>query len=312
MRWFYIILSILFSNIVIAQFENASLKVMYDSVWEYKNLQLIPIKFDWIGSGNKMFSKTSFNAINLQQAIKEKKISVSEIYTDEGSDARVVVVKNKSKENILINNGDIIMGGKQDRIIAETKLIKPGKEEHYLDVYCGEKGRWDKRAKKFKYYKQADYRLKKTVDLQKNQNEIWKEIDKKFKSKNKHSKSWSVAELEENFINADSNYLHYFINEFKKSDSAFSGFIAITGNRIIGCDLYANADLQMLQFFSNVSSYTHEAIETGNKPNVSKSAIEQFIRPILSDYKTRDAFLQNRGKVFKTDDKIIHISVYGN
>lgn len=312
MRWFYLFIAIIFSNKLTAQFENASLIVMYDSAWEYKNLKLIPVKFDWVGHGNKNAIRNNEEIISLQKAIKEKKVTLKEIYTNDGSDARVLVIKNKSKKTILVSNGEIVLGGKQDRIIAETKLIEPGKEEHYIDVYCAEKGRWDKKAKSFKYLKPTDFDLKKIIDLKKNQAEVWKEIDYRYKSKNKSSKTWSIAELGINNINFDSNYYNFFKKAYAASDSAFSGFIAVTGNRIIGCDLYANADLQELQFFSNLSNYSEVAIETGSKPILNKNAIETFIKPILSDNKTRDAYLLNRGKVFRNKEKIIHISAYGD
>lgn len=312
MRWFYLLVTIVFSNSIIAQFENASLIVMYDSAWEYKNLKLIPVKFDWVGFGNRVKNNDEQQPLNLRQAIKLKKVTIQEIYNDDGSDARVLVIKNKSKKNILVSNGEIIVGGKQDRIIAETKLIEPGNEEHYIDVYCAEKGRWDKKARSFKYLKPADFELKKIMDLKKNQTEVWKEIDHRYKSQNKSSKTWSIATLDDSYKNVDSNYFHFFKKAYSLSDSAFAGFIAITANRIIGCDLYANADLQELQFLTNLSNYSEVAIEIGSKPIVNKSAIEAFIKPILSDNKTRDAFLLNRGKVFRSKEKIIHISVYGD
>ncbi len=122
-----------------AQFD-FPLEVQYDSVWTYKNLKLIPVRFVAGPGKNNQPPVKSENLLSLADAMKQKKVSVKELVTKEGSDRTVLVVKNFSKNNIVVNSGDVVTGGKQDRMISETTIIPPGRQKKYLNVYCVEKG----------------------------------------------------------------------------------------------------------------------------------------------------------------------------
>lgn len=134
--------------------------VQYDSVWTYKNLQLIPIKFigNAVTENRKLFPQ---NIITLQQAMQSNKVAVKEIKFEKGADVSVLVIKNNSGKNILLNAGELIAGGKQDRVVAETKIIQSQTDEQYITVFCVEKGRWDDKPKPFVYGGSADINLRK-------------------------------------------------------------------------------------------------------------------------------------------------------
>ncbi len=117
MKWVGFVLCIVCTLNVHAQFD-WPVKVEYDSVWTYKNLKLIPVRF--VGDPGQRnairYPKEKF--LSLHDAMKQNKVSVKENVTAEGSDRSVIVVKNLSKDSILINRGDVVSGGKQDRMIA--------------------------------------------------------------------------------------------------------------------------------------------------------------------------------------------------
>jgi hypothetical protein len=223
----------------------------------------------------------------------------------------VLVVKNLSKDSIIINRGDVVSGGKQDRMVAETTIVPPGKEKKYLNVFCVEKGRWDRKRRPFKYYSSADQELKKVMDLKRTQRDVWKAIDQRYKSENKLTETSSYTEIAKDRLAVDSGYIRFFTKKFLESDRNFCGFVAITGNAIIGCDLYANADLNNVQYQANLSSYIKEAVDGGDIPVIENAKVEAFTRPIFSDDKTRRKFLEKRGRIFSYEGKIIHISAHG-
>jgi hypothetical protein len=53
-----------------------------------------------------------------------------------------LVLVNRSKRPLLLLAGELVSGGKQDRIIAKDRLVAPGAEPLPLDVFCVEHGRW--------------------------------------------------------------------------------------------------------------------------------------------------------------------------
>ncbi len=287
-------------------------EVQYDSVWTYKNLKLIPIRFVGDAGKRNAMVNPSERFLSLPNAMKQNKVSLKENVTREGSDRSVIVVKNLSKDSILINRGDVVSGGKQDRMITETTIIPPGKGKRFLNVFCVEKGRWDKKHKPFRYYASADQKLKKVMDIKRTQQEVWKAIDERFKAGQKQTETWAYREAPKSSTVTDSGYIKFFTRQFIESDRNFCGFIAVTDNAIIGCDVYANTDLNNVQYQANLSSYIGVAVQQGDVPVIENTKVEAFIKPIFSDEKTRNKFLEKHGQVFRYEGKIIHIVAYGD
>jgi hypothetical protein len=59
-----------------------------------------------------------------------------------GASVNQLVLINRSKRPLLLLAGELVSGGKQDRIIAKDRLVAPGAEPLPLDVFCVEHGRW--------------------------------------------------------------------------------------------------------------------------------------------------------------------------
>lgn len=76
--------------------------------------------------------------LTLEEATQQKIITVQE---KGGGSVPVVVIVNTGKAPVYISAGEIIIGGKQDRVVAHDILIKPGVEVT-VDVRCVEQGRW--------------------------------------------------------------------------------------------------------------------------------------------------------------------------
>jgi hypothetical protein len=59
-----------------------------------------------------------------------------------GPSVNQLVLINRSKRPLLLLAGELVSGGKQDRIIAKDRIVAPGSEPLPLDVFCVEHGRW--------------------------------------------------------------------------------------------------------------------------------------------------------------------------
>jgi hypothetical protein len=59
-----------------------------------------------------------------------------------GASVNQLVLINRSKRPLILLAGELVSGGKQDRIIAKDRIVAPGAEPLPLDVFCVEHGRW--------------------------------------------------------------------------------------------------------------------------------------------------------------------------
>ena len=62
-------------------------------------------------------------------------------YTN-GASVNQLVLINRSKKPLLLLAGELVSGGKQDRVIGKDRLVPAGSEPLSLDVFCVEHGRW--------------------------------------------------------------------------------------------------------------------------------------------------------------------------
>jgi len=67
----------------------------------------------------------------------------------EGDQVNTLVLVNNSKRPLLLLAGEIVTGGKQDRIIAKDRIVPVGAEPIDLSVFCIEHGRWTESSDKF-------------------------------------------------------------------------------------------------------------------------------------------------------------------
>ncbi len=97
--------------------------------------------------------------ITLDEGLRSRKVIVSEIgangrtrrigngrrVSDNAEVNRLMVTNNSGKTLVLIA-GEIIIGGKQDRIVGEDCVIASSNKPVPVNVYCVEHGRWTERS----------------------------------------------------------------------------------------------------------------------------------------------------------------------
>lgn len=67
----------------------------------------------------------------------------------QGPDVNKLKLYNKSGKVLILIAGEMVVGGKQDRIVQKDCLVPPDTDGTPLDVFCVEHGRWDANYKEF-------------------------------------------------------------------------------------------------------------------------------------------------------------------
>ncbi len=79
--------------------------------------------------------------LTLQEAMAKKTVRVIET-----SSVNELKIENTSEEDVYIQSGDMVKGGRQDRVLT-VSFVLPGKSgEVPVSAYCVEHGRWSKRG----------------------------------------------------------------------------------------------------------------------------------------------------------------------
>ena len=91
-----------------------------------------------------------------------------------GPQVNQLVLVNRGKRPLVLLAGEVVTGGKQDRVIAKDRIVPPGAEPLPLDVFCVEHGRWTGASNQFnasKFMVHPSVREKAAVDQK--QDEVW-------------------------------------------------------------------------------------------------------------------------------------------
>src|SRR5262249_29642771 len=92
-----------------------------------------------------------------------------------GPQVNTLVLVNNSKRPLILLAGEIVTGGKQDRIVGKDRIIAPESDPVDLSVFCVEHGRWTETSQKFGYYKNfmAQPSVRKQAMAEKDQTKVW-------------------------------------------------------------------------------------------------------------------------------------------
>ncbi|MBK8428397.1 MAG: hypothetical protein IPL27_21635, partial [Lewinellaceae bacterium] len=193
-------------------------------------------------------------------------------------------MQNKSQDTIFILSGDVVTGGKQDRVIAQDQIVMPGTVRN-MDVFCVEQGRWssnDTLAAPAKqklyafsgYYSVASPKVRQAVQRTGSQQEVWAAVASVTKANGATSATSTYAALET--ANEQKNkrdaYLRFFEGKLDIEPQVV-GMVAVCGDQILGVDIFGNSDLFRREYTSLLHGYVTEAATAECKQHANETAV---------------------------------------
>ena len=102
---------------------------------------------------------------------------VAVLQYNSGASVNQLVLINRSKRPLLLLAGELVSGGKQDRIIGKDRIVPVGSEPLPLDVFCVEHGRWTGASSQFGEAKVIVHpSVREQAAVAQNQNEVWNAV----------------------------------------------------------------------------------------------------------------------------------------
>lgn len=277
--------------------------------WEKDQLRLIPI------TASADFLADQQNVAQykvLSEVIEEERFRVSEKkpygrFDDMGA-VNALTVQNKTEAPVFLMEGEVIQGGNQDRVIAEDAIIA-ARNIQDIPVFCVEHGRWtyrgdkalnegDKKIFAFRgYYNVASGKVRRSV-ASGSQQAVWDQVAdiRTQYSVEGSTKAYADLETNEDFVNDRVAYERFFDGKLANNEEIV-GFIAVSGNKILGADVFGHPDLLNRQFPALLSSYATDALTDGSSADISERSLESFSSRLLSALQDADSGLRAEGKL---------------
>jgi len=307
MKW--LVFFLLICNTVNAQsdFTFPSLVVEYDSAIVFRHLKIIPIKRLEKADDSSVVNPSS---ISLKTGMGKGTVQIRERGNYMIDNINILVIENKSGKDLVIKSGEIVMGGRQDRVFAKDTILRSGKQ-HIVPVYCIEEARWSSAEKKFTYRGTTGSGLQNIIDTAKNQTKVWDEIRRLLKQNNQSGSSSYAVLLGNKKITDTSNfYIQYFLQQLRMKDSSIVGIIASTGNKVLGADVFISTSLFYQTLPALLEKYCAEAILSGTTASKNHEDERLYANELLLP-QTQAMFLSKKGKRFFYAALLVQITGYG-
>lgn len=90
-----------------------------------------------------------------------------------GASVNRLVLINRSKRPLVLLAGELVSGGKQDRIIGKDRIVAPGADPLPLEVFCVEHGRWSSGAQFLSSKTMVHPSVREKAAVDQAQGEVW-------------------------------------------------------------------------------------------------------------------------------------------
>jgi ARG/rhodanese/phosphatase superfamily protein len=179
---------------------------------------------------------------------------------------------NKADHPVFVMAGEVIIGGKQDRIIGRNTVI-PAKTTQEVPVFCVEHGRWDGTTKEFTTAKAlAHGRLRGRASYAAQQ-DVWNEVAAKNKVRKTQSSSDTYRKVAQQQSDGTLSTME------KQVDAALAKIPAADRTRMVGYAVALNGAVATVDLFGSpalfkkletklVRSYLTEAVDLAAQKDV--------------------------------------------
>jgi hypothetical protein len=215
----------------------------------------------------------------------------------ESAEVNRLVLINNSKRPLLLLAGEIVTGGKQDRVIGKDRIVPAESDPVDLSVFCVEPGRWVATSEHFgasgatygsgigvssgggTLMAQPSVRAKAMGD--KDQNQVWAEVRKQQQAMETVEVTAAAPQVETDAIRSTSSYAVVMENKDVKEkvdeiakpieqnyqslikqlrDRKAVGVVVAVNGHIIWADVFASTELLEKYWPKLVRSYASEAV----------------------------------------------------
>ena len=256
------------------------------------------------------------------------------IRRDDGAEVNRLVLVNNSRRPLLLLAGEVVSGGKQDRVIGKDRIVPAESDPIDLSVFCVEHGRWVATSEHFgasqaMYGSALAARMPKTGPMaimvqpsvrakamgDKNQQEVWDEVSKQtgamkvqvangapsvasdmatVSSYAKVNENQEVQKYVDSVARPIEQSYQSLIHQLRDRNAV--GVVVAVNGRIVWADVFASTDLLSKYWPKLVRSYASEAVVTRSKEiEVTTKQADAF----LADMQGRKEMIESEPGIYR-------------
>lgn len=274
----------------------------------YKNLSIFLIH------GRDETKKTM---LTLQEAMERKLFVVYET-----SNVNELEVENLSKTlDVFIQSGDIVKGGKQDRVLAVSIIIPAQSGRVKIDAFCVESGRWQKRGDEEagKFTSSNDRvvtkELKIAANASRSQQEVWAQVSDAQARLAKtvggtvrsgQSASSLQLSLENDKVIANIDEYIKALDDIIDGQSDVIGYAVAINGKVNSADVYVSNALFKKLWPKMLKASATEAVAESRSVRLAEpvkpAAVDDFIR-VAEKAQSKERAAGAGGRVVTREDK---------
>jgi hypothetical protein len=191
-----------------------------------------------------------------------------------------LIVENRGKSHVLLLAGEILLGGKQNRVLVEDVLLPPASGPRDIGVYCVEQGRWAGRSKEFEGKGSfAAPGLRSRVMEKAGQGRVWAEVDRYARAAAAPSPSRDYqAVYEQPAVKA---HLEEAVRELAEPPAASLGAAVFVGRGLVGLDLFGAPSLFARQWPKLLRAQALDAYQRPAEPPADEKGLRGRVEELL-------------------------------
>jgi hypothetical protein len=203
----------------------------------------------------------------LNQAVAKGLVEVTELKDAEVNRLRV---RSQAKEPVFVMGGEMLRGGKQDRIMADD-LVLPPRAEVAVAVYCVEHGRWalgaggGARGGFTTGHSVASAKVRQSGGgggRGGGQEAVWSSVAEQQENLKAPSATGALRSVHDSVAVRDQIAPHLrALSDLAQSDPRAVGVVAMVGGEVLAADLFSSATLFRRMYPDLLESYAIDAVE---------------------------------------------------
>lgn len=232
-----------------------------------------------------ILSETALNRdsyITLSEAVRAGLIEIVEVPGRETVNS--LEVRNKATKPLILFAGELLLGGKQDRIVGKDMIVPP-RESMHVPVFCVEHGRWSGRDMSFRpasaFVPDA---VRKAAYDNASQSEVWNKVAETNANARVQTGTGTIqATLNDPaIIKAVDEMTQRMKNPLNQNTRAI-GMICWMDGKIYSADIFANTALFQANSEKLLRSYCLDAqlLKNPKQTRVDMRACQAFLQDIL-------------------------------